>query len=129
MKNFKALAAMLACLVSGSAFAAVETHFDITFQSEAETPRIFRVNLAPSGTIKQSMTDTLFVEVRAPQEATGEGRSELRLLAQQKDGSMKVLHIGGIATFRDEPVQASYGMCGGRVVYRSDIAPGARVCE
>lgn len=128
MKNLKTLA-LLACLISGSAAASVSTHFDITVQTDKGEPQIFRIDLGPKGSIKQQMRDNLTLEVKAPEEESGEGRSELRLLWTQKDGSFKVLHIAGIATFPNEAVQASYGMCGGRAVYRSDIAPGVAVCD
>ena len=130
MKNLKSLTALLACLITGSAAAAsVSTHFDITVQTDKGEPQIFRVDLGPKASIRQAMRDNLTLEVKAPEEESGEGRSELRLLWAHKDGSYKVLHIAGIATFRNEAVQASYGMCGGRAVYRSDIAPGVAVCE
>lgn len=129
MKTLTTIAAMMVSLCTGSALAASVTHFDVTVQPGAGAPQIVRIDLAPKGTTKQALGDSLHLELRAPQEDSGEGRSELRLLLEQKDGSFKVLHIAGIATFPNEAVQASYGICGGKVVYRTDRAPGAPVCE
>jgi hypothetical protein len=129
MNNFKVTAALLACLCGSQSLAATSTHFDITVQPEGESARVIRVDLPPKGKVKHVIRDSLHLEVNAPEEASGQGRSVLRLLSQQKDGKFKVLHIAGIATFPNEAVQAGYGMCSGKVMYRSDIAPGAAVCE
>ncbi|QYF95193.1 hypothetical protein KY495_08580 [Massilia sp. PAMC28688] len=129
MNKFNAIAAMLACLWAGHAQAARSTQFDITLQPAGESARSFKVHLPPKGSVRHVIRDDLTLEVHAPAEEHGQGRSELRLLSQQKDGSFKVLHIAGIATFPNEVVQAGYGICAGKVTYRSEIAPGAAVCQ
>lgn len=129
MNKFNAFAAMLACLCGSHCLAATSTHFAITVQPEGESARVFKVKLPPKGTVKHLIRDALHLEVNAPEEQNGQGRSVLRLLSQQKDGSFKVLHIAGIATFPNEAVQAGYGMCSGKVTYRSELIPGATVCD
>lgn len=129
MNNFHTFAAMFACLCAGHALAATSTHFDITLQPEGESARSYQVQLPPKGSVRHVIRGDLTLEVNAPAAEDGHGRSELRLLSQQKDGTFKVLHIAGISTFPNEVVQAGYGICAGKIIYRSEIARGAPVCQ
>lgn len=127
--NTSTIAAILALgLLAGSAQAAPSSIFEITVQAEGAGAEVVKVDLAPKGTVRKTIGN-LFLDISAPHEENGTGRSELRLLSQQKDGSFKILHIAGIATFPDEVVKASYGMCRGRVVFQNDMPVGAPVCQ
>lgn len=122
-------AAILALgLLTASAHAAPVNHFEITVQAEGAIAEVVKVELAPKGTVRKAIGN-LFLDIAAPEEETGTGRSVLKLLSQQKDGSFKLLHIAGIATFADEVVQASYGMCAGKVKFQNDLKVGAPVCD
>lgn len=115
-------------LLAGSAHAAPVNHFEITVQAEGAGAEVVKVDLAPKGKVRKAVHN-LVLDISAPEEENGTGRSVLKLLSQQQDGSFKLLHIAGIATFADEVVQASYGMCGGKVMFQNDAPVGALVCQ
>lgn len=115
-------------LLTATSYAAPMSQFEITVQPQGAPAEVVKVDLGPKGNVRKTVGN-LFLDISAPEEENGTGRSVLKLLSQQKDGSFKLLHIAGIATFPDEVVQASYGMCEGRVVYRNDVKVGAPVCD
>lgn len=125
----KSILAFACGLFAANAVAGGVTHFAITVQPAAAGAQTVVLDLGPKATVTRPVADGLHLEITAPEGENGAGRSVLKLLSQQKDGKFKVLHIAGIATFPDEAVIASYGICGGKVVYHSTPVAGEAICK